>query len=80
MVYVTARVNEKGQVVIPKILRDAYGILPDSEIMIGERDNALVIEHKMNNKEFAAALDSFPKYGKLKVDSDKNYEEELDSR
>ena len=80
MVYVTAHVNEKGQLVIPKVLRDAYGIEPGSEVMLGEKDNALVIERKMGRQEFAQALDSFPKFGKIKIDSDKNYEEEIDSK
>ncbi len=39
-----------------------------------------VNEKKMSKEEFIAALRSFPKWGEIHVDSDKNYEEELDSR
>lgn len=74
------QVNEKGQIVIPKVFRDAYGIKPRSEILIGEKDNALVIERRMSQKEFAEALESFPKWGKVKIDSDRDYEEEMESR
>lgn len=80
MVYVAAHVNQKGQIVIPKVLRDAYGIQAGSEVFVGEKDNKLVIERKMTQKEFAQALDNFPKWGKIRVDSDKDYEEEMNSR
>ncbi len=80
MVFVNVKVNEKGQIVIPKVLRDAYGIEPKSEVMIGEKNNELVIEKKMTKKEFIAALKAFPKWDKVEVDSDKDYAEELGNR
>ena len=80
MVFIKVSVNEKGQIVIPKAFREAYDIQPGSEIMIGEKNNELVIQKKMTRKEFAAALDAFPKWGKIQVDSDKDYEEEMESR
>ncbi len=80
MVYVRVQVNEKGQIVIPKVLRDAYGIEPGSEVMMGERDNRLVIERKMTQEEMMEAMEKFPKRGKIHVDSDKNYEEEMRTR
>lgn len=80
MVFIAVSVNEKGQIVIPKAFRDAYGIRPGSEIMIGEKGNELVIQKKMTRKQFAEALDAFPKWGKIQVDSDRDYEEELESR
>ncbi len=80
MVFIRVSVNEKGQIVSPKAFRDAYGIRPGSEIMIGEKNNELVIQKKMTRKQFAQALDAFPKWGKITVDSDKDYEEEMESR
>ncbi|MBI3587802.1 AbrB/MazE/SpoVT family DNA-binding domain-containing protein [Candidatus Micrarchaeota archaeon] len=80
MTYVTVHVNEKGQVVIPKFLREAYGIEPNSEVLIGEKEDSLVIERKLSVKEFASALDSFPKRTGVKVDSDADYAEEMESR
>ena len=80
MVYVTVSVNEKGQVVIPKVFRDAYGIEPGSDILIGEKNNELVIEKKMNKAEWVKFLHSFPKVKLDKIDSDADYAEELDNR
>lgn len=80
MVYVTVKVNEKGQIVIPKVLRDAYGIEQGGEVTIGEEKNKLVIERKMTREESKKFLEDFPKWGKVKIDSDKDYEEELDNR
>ncbi len=78
--YVNVKVNEKGQIVIPKGFREAYGIEPGSEVRLGEQDNKLIIVKKMTSKEWGAFLDSFPKHGKIKIDSDKDYAEELDNR
>lgn len=80
MVFIKVSVNEKGQIVIPKAFREAYDILPRSEIMIGEKNNELIIRKKWTRKQVAQALEAFPKWGVMQVDSDKDYEEELDSR
>jgi len=79
MVFVNVKVNEKGQIVIPKVLRDAYGIEPKSEIMIGEKNDELVIERKMTDKEFMAALRTLPKR-KMQINSEKDYAEEMKNR
>ena len=80
VVFVNVSVNAKGQMVIPKVFRDAYGIRPGSEVLVGEYGDKLVIERKMSKKEFGAFLESFPKSGRITVDSDKDYAEELDLR
>lgn len=80
MVYVAVKVNEKGQIVIPKVLRDAYGIEAGGEVMVGEEKNKLFIERKMTLDESKKFLEDFPKWGKVKVDSDKSYAEELERR
>mgnify|MGYP001606800604 CR=1 FL=1 len=80
MVYVNVKVNEKGQIVIPKVFRDAYGIEPMSEVMLGEKDNELVIERKMSKNEWSNFLRSFPKIKMEKIDSGADYAEELESR
>ncbi len=80
MVFIKVSVNEKGQIVIPKAFRDAYDLQPGSEIMIGEKENELVIRKKWTKKQFGDALRAFPKWGVISIDSDKNYEEEMASR
>ncbi|MFH0713423.1 MAG: AbrB/MazE/SpoVT family DNA-binding domain-containing protein [Candidatus Micrarchaeota archaeon] len=80
MVFVNVMVNEKGQIVIPKVFRDAYGIEPGSEILVGEKNNALVIERKMTKTEWVAFLHSFPKSNIGKINSNADYAEELDNR
>ena len=39
----TMRVTEKGQVTIPKGLRDASGIVPGTEVEFDQADGAIVI-------------------------------------
>ncbi|MDP2717350.1 MAG: AbrB/MazE/SpoVT family DNA-binding domain-containing protein [Candidatus Micrarchaeota archaeon] len=80
MVFIKVSVNEKGQIVIPKAFRDAFGIKPGSDVMVGEKGNELVIRKKWTKKQFAAVLDAFPKWDVGTIDSDKDYAEELDSR
>ena len=80
MVYVRIPVNEKGQVVIPKVLRDSYGIVSGGEVMIGESEGKIFIEPAMTKAEFAKALEALPKWNMGKIDSDKDYAEELESR
>ncbi len=80
MVYVSVKVNEKGQIVIPKVFRDSYGIEPGSEITLGEKNNELVIGKKMAKAEWVSFLNSFPKINMGKIDSDADYAEELENR
>jgi len=80
MVFIKVSVNEKGQIVIPKAFREAYDIRPGSEVMIGEKDKELVIRKKWTKAHAVAALDAFPKWGVMQIDSDKEYEEEMESR
>lgn len=79
MVYVEAKINEKGQLLIPKILRDSYGLKPGSSAILSEEGNSLVIKPKKSMAEFAKFLDSLPRT-KIKIDSDKDHERELRER
>ena len=48
MVELRVRLGSKGQVVIPKILREAYGMYARQEVIISEKDDGVLI--KNNNK------------------------------
>lgn len=80
MVFVTVSVNEKGQIVIPKVLRDAYDIRPGGEVVLAEKNNELVIEKKASKAGWVKFLNSFPKTNIGKIDSDADYAEELENR
>lgn len=80
MVFVKVNVNEKGQIVIPKVFRDAYDIEAGGEVFIGEKNNELVIEKSIEKTEWIAALKALPKWKVGTIDSDADYEEEMDAR
>jgi antitoxin PrlF len=52
----TAIVSEKGQVTIPKSLRDVLGITPGTELAFEERDGQLVGKRVLPASPFAALL------------------------
>jgi AbrB family looped-hinge helix DNA binding protein len=37
------RISERGQITIPHALRERYGLLPDTEVELVERDGVLVL-------------------------------------
>jgi antitoxin PrlF len=52
----TAIVSEKGQVTIPKTLRDVLGITPGTELEFEERDGQLVGKRILPANRFAALV------------------------
>lgn len=44
MVSIKARVGPKGQIVIPKVLRDEYNISPGDDVIMREDHQAIMIE------------------------------------
>ncbi len=44
MVELKVRLGSKGQVVIPKILRDSYKLYPKQEVIISEREEGVLIK------------------------------------
>ncbi len=46
MVSIAVKVGLKGQIVIPKVFRDEYGISPGEEILLNEEDGELVVQKK----------------------------------
>lgn len=55
-------------------------ILNGDLTLIGKKINSPKSEGKMKADEFKQALENFPKYKNFKVDSDKNYTEEMERR
>jgi len=49
MVEVVVRVGEKGQVLIPKILRDSFGILPGHHAILSDTDQGLLLRKSSSN-------------------------------
>ncbi len=80
MVYVDVKINRHGQIVIPKIIRDAYGFEPGGELVLQEERNEVVLKPKKSIEEFRKALYAFPKFKLGKIDSDKDHAEELEER
>ena len=49
MVELRVRLGSKGQVVIPKILREAYGIYPMQEVIIRQEENGVLIKRNSDD-------------------------------
>lgn len=85
------RVTEKGQVTIPKEIRDRLGIGPGSEVDFVERDSVVVLEKReaasergeQTFEEWAASVagtfDTMGMDGKAYVDWLRGPREDLDS-
>lgn len=44
------KISERGQITIPKKLRDKYGLFPDSEVVMEPRDDG-VLMRPLNSKQ-----------------------------
>ena len=78
MVSVTTKVSSKGQVVLPKIFRDEYGLRPGQRVTIKEEGGKLIIE-KPNVSIKQLLEDTAKKYGKKGyVYSSSEYEEAME--
>lgn len=87
MVKLKLRVGEKGQVLIPKLFRDRYGIREGEEIAMEPREEGLLLKGKPSRQEALASLrehaskitaihSKSPKLGELRsVYHEKEYEE-----
>lgn len=56
---VTARLTSKGQVTIPKQMRERLGVKPGGEIDFVEQDGAIVVRKHFDAEAFEAALDKW---------------------
>ncbi len=73
---VKAKVGPKGQVVIPKELREEFKIAPGDEVMFDAKENAILIYPRVDPKKFVDELLSIVKHKKkapAKIDWDELY-------
>ena len=66
MVELRVRLGSKGQVVIPKILRETYGMYPMQEVIISEKDEGVIIK-----KPESDILEYFKKIAKIATEKRK---------
>ena len=59
MVSIRIRVGPKGQVVIPKVFRDAYGIKEGGEVVIIPTEEGLIIKKKKSVEEVIKTLKKY---------------------
>ena len=79
MIEKEVKVGKKGQVVIPKAMREALKIKPGSKVLLKLKDNKVII------KPFFDAVAVFQRIAKetnynKKIDPHQAYEEELEER
>ena len=56
-VFGTAKVGDRGQIVIPKDARDFYGITPgDTLLILGDEDNGMIVTKPEILSELAARI------------------------
>lgn len=76
----TMKIGPKGQVVIPKIFRQAYNLAPGSEVVFEEREGGILLEKPMLDivkvAEEAAALARH----KGRIDTHRLYHEQIEKR
>ncbi len=79
MVEVETKVGPKGQILIPKLLREEFNIMPGEEVILKETTTGVLVERPARN--IAEKLENMAKkYGKKIKLNPHAYEEELEIR
>jgi len=75
------KIGQKGQIVIPKVVRESAGIKPGDEIVMEIREKEVVIKPGMDPEEFVESFCSVTG-NKLtkKVDLERLLEQEVEER
>ena len=80
MVNVEIKVGPKGQILIPKLLRDEFNIMPGDELILKETEHGMLIEKPLTEDPIKKMMEIANKYGKkLKIDNHA-YEKEIEER
>ena len=61
MVSIRLKVGPKGQIVIPKVFREAYGIKEGGEVIVEPKENELVIKRAPDTEELLKKLREYHK-------------------
>ncbi len=77
---VDAIVGPKGQVLIPKKMRETHGILPGSRVRLRDAGKSLEISPEKSNPEKAFEEIARQVKFKGKIDSDRSYDEMMEER
>lgn len=70
--------SEKGQIVIPKDVREYLGLKPGSEIVFEIKEGKVVIRPRKDPKEFVEEFCNVPKKLKKKIDIKKLLEKQIE--
>jgi len=75
------KIGNKGQIVIPKDIREYVGIMPGDEVVMEVREKEVVIRSGVDPKDFVESLCSITeKKLTRKIDLEKLLEEEAEER
>jgi len=66
VVNIRLKVGPKGQIVIPKVFREAYGIKEGGEVIVELGENGLIIKRAPNTEELLKKLREYHKKRKGK--------------
>lgn len=76
MVETTVRISEKGQIVIPKLLRDEFGMQPGTKILVKEVSEGVLLKKAKDPLEIFRRLAKEFKGKKLSIPTiEQEYEE-----
>ncbi|RJQ22537.1 AbrB/MazE/SpoVT family DNA-binding domain-containing protein [Candidatus Woesearchaeota archaeon] len=77
MVQLTVKLGPKGQVLIPKLLRDEYKFYPGKDVVIKETPDGILITRPRTEDPIAFLERCAKEIGQKKAYTSKEYEEHL---
>ncbi|MBS3148374.1 AbrB/MazE/SpoVT family DNA-binding domain-containing protein [Candidatus Woesearchaeota archaeon] len=78
MVQLQVKLGLKGQVLIPKILRDEFGLVPGRDVVIKETADGVLISRPQVEDPIAFLEKCAKEIGKKKTYTSKEYEEHME--
>lgn len=78
--WVKRKIGPKGQIVVPKDIRDYLGLKSGSGVILELRGRELVLKPEVEPEKFVEEFLSVPRKLKRKIDLKKLYEEQLEEK